>query len=222
MSPITLAVRSRFTVAALICPLTWPQTRTVSAWILPVTRAPSPTVSERLWMSPSTTPSIWRSPALVRLPWIFRSALMMEGAVLRAAGRGGASGALIPGMPALVVVTTSDFVLLLAFENIAPRFQEVHWVQGSSVDPHLVMHMGALAAPRAAEKPDLVAIVDRVAELHVDAGKMGIARVDAEAVVDLHHAAIAAFPTGEDHDARRGRRHRRQPRIAEIDPLMHG
>src|ERR1700757_1083818 len=100
--------------------------------MLPVTTAPSPMVSERVWMSPSTMPSTWRSPALIRSPRILRSELMIEGAALRGVAR--VVSAPLPTLIELPLV----FAALLAFENITPRFEEIHRIQGPAIDEHLV------------------------------------------------------------------------------------
>jgi hypothetical protein len=129
MSPLTLAVLSSVTVWPLIWPFTDPQTRTVSPEIEPVTVAASPIVTVRLWMSPSTLPSIWMSPALERSPTILRSALMMEGPELRAdivfIGSDnelefGFALELVAdcGVVVVVLVVLEPFVDLLPLENI--------------------------------------------------------------------------------------------------------
>src|SRR4029077_20859478 len=111
-------------------------------------------VSERLWMSPSTMPSTCRSPALIKSPRILRSELMIEGAALRGVGR--VLSAPVPILAGL----TPGLPLLLAFENIAPRLQEIPGEQGPAVDENLVMHMRPRAPPGRAEQPDLLAVID--------------------------------------------------------------
>ena len=116
---------------------------------------------------------------------------MIDGAALRGAAR-----AVSP--PVMPVAVMPGFPVVLAFENITPRFREIHRIQRPPVDEHLVAVLLAVAA----EKVELLPTVNGVADLAVAPRKMTVAGMYAEAVVDPDHVPIADPLTSLHHDSR--------------------
>src|SRR5438874_198466 len=94
-------------------------------------------------------------------------------------------------------------VTVLAFENITPRFQEVHWIQRPPIYEYFIVYVRPSAAPGRTEQPDLLAIIHGIAHLNVNPGQMAIARVHAQAMIDLNQPTVAAHPAGRNHHPRR-------------------
>src|SRR5690606_17992855 len=63
---------------------------------------------------------------------------------------------------------------------------------------------------------------NHLAGIHADRAQMRVARLDAQAVIDLDRAAIGALAAREDHYARRRRHHRRAVRADIVDAGMEG
>src|SRR5688572_21424268 len=163
--------------------------------------------------SPSTRPSIWMSPEETSVPLITTSALMMEGAASWRARRCGISW---------VVAWGAGRAPLLLLENIAARLNEVVGVFDGIVVPDFVMDMRSGAAAGGADPAQAAAFGQRGAGPHRDRRQMAIACVDAIAVIDFHHVAIAPAITGEHHFARRRGAHRRTPGTRKVDAGMEG
>src|ERR1043165_2685369 len=102
------------------------------------------------------------------------SALTMEGA----RGRLEAAGAIASG-----------WLSLLLLENMMTRLDEVVRVPDAVVVPDFIMDMRAGAAPRRADPAQTGALADLRADPHAHRREMGIARVNAVAMVDFHHVA---------------------------------
>src|SRR5690349_5791247 len=107
-------------------------------------------VTLRLWMSPSTQPSIWMSPLHTMSPLIRRSGLMMEGTL-----------ALVTGL-LLWSTAAVDWLCLLAFENIPTRLQEPHGIERLALEADLVMDMCPRTPPRIAELADYLTIIHQI------------------------------------------------------------
>src|SRR5579872_2628570 len=210
MLPSTWLVAQSRTLRARMLPCTRPRTVTSSAQSSPCTKALSPTTSPVLRTSPSTRPSTWMSPVETSVPFTTRSALIMDGAEARVArlteaGAGAAGG---------VVAAAVSFLL----ENMSAGLDEGARVSHDIVIPNLIMHMRSRAAPSRSKLSDRSACRDIRPYLHQDRREMAIARVDAEAVINLHHVAIAAALAGIDHASWRRRLDQRAPWSGEIDP----
>src|SRR5690606_33214433 len=91
---------------------------------------------------------------------------------------------------------------LLPFENIPSCLEKVHRVNGFAVYENLVVQMRPGAAPGVAHRADQVPVAHHVAFLDGYGPQMAVTRVDAEAVVDLHHPAVAALVAGVDDASR--------------------
>src|SRR5690348_13564742 len=136
------------------------------------------------------------------------SALTIEGAD---AARRDAAGAGAAG-----------WLSLLLLENMVPRLDEIIRVLHAIVVPDFVMDMGPGAAPCRTHPSHPGAFADLRSHPHAHRGKMGIARVDAIAVIDFHHIAVTAAIAREHDQARRGRVHDAAPGTGEIDAGMKG
>ena len=90
------------------------------------------------------------------------------------------------------------------------------------VVPDFVMDMRSGAAARRSQTPDRRAPFNLHAGLNSDAGKVTIACMNPESVVDFHHIAVAAAVSGKCHKARSGGMHRRAPGTREIHAGMKG
>src|SRR5438105_2797398 len=108
------------------------------------------------------------------------SALMIEGADrarVRLGGWGGAGGG-----------TGTSFLL----ENMAAGLDEVGGIPGDVIVPDFIMDMRPGAAAGRAHPAQIGALVHPCTGAHADGGEMAVAGVDAIAMVDFHHIAIAA------------------------------
>src|SRR3954465_15611239 len=105
---------------------------------------------------------------------------------------------------------------------MAASLYEVVRVLDDIVVPDFVMDMRASAASRRADAAKARALGQISAHLHADGGEMAIAGVEAIAVIDLPHIAIAATIAGEHHGARRRGMHHAAPGAGEINAGMEG
>src|ERR1051325_4620202 len=116
------------------------------------------------------------------------SAEALARAAGRAADRVGAAGAALHG------------------DEGAARLEEGHRIDRAPVDADLVMEVAAGRAAGRAHQPDQVAAVDALAGLGDALREVAVAGLDALAVVDLDHVAVAAIvPFGAVDDAVGGR-----------------
>src|SRR6478672_13743652 len=99
--------------------------------------------------------------------------------------------------------------------------QEFLRVDRFAVDPGLVVQMRTGRPAGRSDRADDLADFDQIADLHADLGQMAVAGRQAVAVVNFHHAAIAAGPARGHHFAVRGRPHRIAGCRAEIETGMH-
>src|SRR5690349_16788588 len=90
---------------------------------------------------------------------------------------------------------------LLLLENMAAGLDEVAGISGHVVVPDFIMDMRSGAASGGADASQIGAFSHPASHPHTDGGEMAVAGVDAIAVIDLHHIAIAAAIAGKDHGA---------------------
>jgi hypothetical protein len=109
---LTLALLVRTILRARTSPVKEPQTRTVSALTLLLITGSAPRVRVRQVMSPSTRPSILRSPVQTRLPTMVRSAPMTDWWELTGA-LAGLDGAVSACGAGLLVLSFSDLNMML-------------------------------------------------------------------------------------------------------------
>src|SRR5579884_2220656 len=76
-------------------------------------------------------------------------------------------------------------------------------------------------APGRPDLADSLAGVHCLSDRHVDFREMAVPGCQTMAMVDLHHAAIAAFPAGDGDGAARGRVHRLAEIAAQVDTRVH-
>ena len=100
--------------------------------------------------------------------------------------------------------------------------QEFLRIDRVAVDPGFVVQMRTGRPAGRADGADHLSDLDLVADLDVDFRQMAVAGRQAVAVVDFHHAAIAAAPSRRHHFAVRGGAHRIARRGAEIEAGVHG
>src|SRR5215469_18968871 len=81
--------------------------------------------------------------------------------------------------------------------------KELRWIERLAVDPHLIVQMRAGAAAGTADRTDALMLVDAIADAHENPRQMGIARLNAVAVIDFDHPPVGAVETSEIHHARR-------------------
>ena len=74
--------------------------------------------------------------------------------------------------------------------------QELLRVDGFAVDPGFIVQMRAGGAAGGADGADHLADLDDVADPDMDFREMAVAGRQSVAMVDLHHAAVAADPSG--------------------------
>src|SRR5665213_1335566 len=195
-------------------PITRPRAVMSSARTSPLIWAFSPITSPTLRTSPSTTPSIWMSPFDTRVPVTVRSALMIEGAVLRPTRLGGNNGA--------AEMLGAGIMASLLLENMAACLYEIARVAYDIIIPDLIMNMRAGAAAGGPHAPDNRALAHLGAHRHGNLGKMTIACMHAKTMVDFHHVAVTAAISCKNHHARRGRGDRGAPRAGEIQAWVKG
>src|SRR5580658_4933679 len=94
--------------------------------------------------------------------------------------------------------------LLSVTEQLRARFEEFLRIDRFAVDARLVMQMRAGRAAGRADQPDDLADANLVADMDVDLRQMAVAGRQPVAMIDLHHIAVAAVPSG-DGDAPDGR-----------------
>src|SRR3984893_17722044 len=100
--------------------------------------------------------------------------------------------------------------------------QEFLRVDRFAVDPGFVVQMRAGRYAGGADRADHLCDPDLSANLDVDLRQMAVARLQPVAVVDFHHAAIAAGPSRRRHFAVRGRAHGVAGCGTEVEAGVHG
>src|SRR5689334_14903828 len=160
-----------------MAPSTWP--------VSPIDRWPTT-------RSPRTAPSSWMSPSLAMSPATLTFSAISDMAM---------------GFAGRAVSPPSDFVVagLVGFVNIGPRPQETLRVLRPAIDPDFVVQVRAGRTPGRAHAADALADADLLADADRDHRQVGVAGLEAVAVVDLDGVAVAGAHAGERDDARRGR-----------------
>src|SRR5476649_486324 len=174
-------------------------------------------------MRPITLPSTCRSPGPIRSPRIVMSVLMIE-------------GTLETGLVSAVVDTdglasggdlAGDSVgcfwnITIRFWNMAICLEEVNGIARTAVDLDLVVKVDAGGPAGRADLADLLVERHRVARFDAEPAEMGVARHQAEAVIDLDQVAVFALPAGEAHRARGGGVDGAVARRPQVDAFVHG
>src|SRR5579863_7621590 len=145
--------------------------------------------------SPSTMPSICMSPVELSVPVTVRSALMIEGAVPERPSRLG--GVLAAG--AMPMLTGEGAGSLLLLENMTACLYEVAGITHGVIIPDFVMNMRPGAAACGPHTPDRGAFLDPHAHPYANLGKMTVACMKPQAVVDFHHVAVTTACTCENY-----------------------
>src|SRR5580692_7799325 len=128
------------------------------------------------------------SPADVSVPVTVRSPLMTDGMPTRCCVRLGATAT---GVGGGAVTTGISFSLLVLLENMA-GLQESRWVSQTIIQPNFIMYMRSCRTTCGPKPSDLRTLVHPHAHAHQNGGQMGVARVDAHAVIDFDHVAIGS------------------------------
>src|SRR5476649_2061505 len=174
-------------------------------------------------MRPITLPSTCRSPGPISSPRIVISVLMIE-------------GTLETGLVSAVVDTdglasggdlAGDSVgcfwnITIRFWNMAVCLEEVDGIARTAVDLDLVVKVYAGGPAGRADLADLLVEGYGLARLDVDPAEMGVARHQAEAVIDLDQVAVFALPAREAHRARGGGIDGAVARRPQVDAFVHG
>jgi hypothetical protein len=72
------------------------------------------------------------------------------------------------------------------------------------------------------DTPDVRTFADLRADAHCNRGKMTVACMNAIAMVDFDHVAVATTVAGENNGSRRGGMHDATPRAGKVDSGMKG
>src|SRR5688500_1689476 len=175
-------------------PLVVPESRALSAVMVPSTRLDSPCTSEVQAMSPSTTPSTCKSAEASTLPLMATSAPSTEKvepplATGRGAGRGAALGKLGSGF----------------FENMGSGLQEGARIDRTTMDVNLEMEVRTGRAAGVADQADDVAGIDGVADFRFPGRHVSVAGHHAVTVADFDDFSVTLLGSHESNPAlRRG------------------
>ncbi len=109
---------------------------------------------------------------------------------------------------------------LSAFENIFSSLHEFHWINWFAVKQYFVVDMGTRGPTGGTHQTDFFTKIHLLSSFDQYFMQMAITGAQAQAMVDLHHAAVGAFPADICDDAGRSSPHPRAPDARQIDTAV--